>query len=71
MKRETVMAALQLVGAMRGSLEETHRLVDAEALQVGDRNLIDGSLTTIENEIRVLSRTFEDMLNDETKIERA
>ena len=69
MRRETAVAALRLVGSLRGHVEETRRLVDEEALQVGDRNLIDQTLTTIAGEIEVLARAFADMLADGSRIE--
>jgi len=69
MKRETVLAVLQLVSSMRESVEEAGHIVDEEALQVGDRNIIDHSLNTIGDEIEVLSRTFSDMLADPSRIE--
>ena len=68
MERETVIALLQLVGRMCHDLDDVRRIIDAEALQVGDRNMIDHALTTITGEVEVLSRTLSDMLTDPSKM---
>ena len=67
MKRETVMQVLDLVKVMREGADELRRIVDAEALQVGDRNVIDHSVATISSEVEVLRQTLSDMLVDHTK----
>ena len=69
MKRDVVMAVLQTVATARQNVEETKRIVDEEALQVGDRNIIDHAIATIIGEMDVLAQTLKDMLEDVTKNE--
>ena len=69
MQRKTVTAILQSVGAIRRSVDEVRRRLDVEALQVGDRSMIERALDTINGEFDVLERTFSDMLADPTKVE--
>ena len=61
------MQVLDVVRVMREGAEGLRRIVDAEALQVSDRNIIDHSVATISSEVEVLRRTLSDMLDDPTK----
>ena len=69
MKQDRVMVVLQVIAAARQNIEEAKRIVDDEALQVGDRNIIDHAIATITSEVDMLTRTFGDMLEDPTKRE--
>lgn len=64
-----MFVALQLIATARRNIEETTKIVDEEALQVGDRNVLAQSIATIASELDVLARTFRDMLDDPTKSE--
>lgn len=70
MKRESVERMLQLLAFMRTKLDELRQIADEEALQVGDRNLIDRQISAIGDEVEVLLRTLSDMLDDPTKFEK-
>lgn len=63
------MTVLQVISAARQNIEEGKRIVDEDALQVGDRNIIDHAIATITSELEMLSRTFREMLEDPTKRE--
>jgi hypothetical protein len=67
MKRDAVMMVLQIVATARQNVEEAKRFVDEEALQVGDRNIIDHAIATITSEMDILAQTLRDMLEDPTK----
>lgn len=67
MTREKVTGVLQIVEIAQQSIEEVRRIVDEEALQVGDRNILDHSIATITSELEIVRRTFGDMLEDPTK----
>jgi hypothetical protein len=69
MKRDAILTVLQIVATVRQNGEEMKKIVDDEALQVGDRNVVDHAIATLTNEIEMLSRTFRDMLEDPTKSE--
>lgn len=69
MKRDAIEKMLQLVATTQRNADEMARIVGDEALQVGDRNVIDHAIATIANEVAMLSRTFKDMVEDPTKNE--
>jgi hypothetical protein len=69
MKRDAIETMLQLVATARQNADEMARIVSDEALQVGDRNVIEHALATIASEVEMLSRTFKDMVEDPTKNE--
>lgn len=63
------MTVIQIVAAASQNTDEMKKIVDDEALQVGDRNIVDHAIATIASEIEMLSRTFRDILDDPTKSE--
>ena len=69
MQRATIMAILRSVSTIRHDVEVVRRKLDDEALQVGDRVMIDRTLHTIGSEFEVLDRTLSEMLTDPTKVE--
>lgn len=69
MKRDAIMTVIQIVAAASQNTDEMKKIVDDEALQVGDRNIVDHAIATIASEIEMLSRTFRDILDDPTKSE--
>lgn len=69
MKRDTVMGVLQLVSATRATADEALRVVRADALQVGDRNILENALSSIGSELNTVSATLADMLLDPSRVE--
>ena len=69
MKRDGVLTVLQILTTARENVEEVKRIVDAEALQVGDRNVIDHAIATITGEMDMLTQTLRGILEDPTKNE--
>jgi hypothetical protein len=67
MKRDVVMTVLQVLATARQNVDEAKRIVDEEALQVGDRNIIDHAMATITSEMDILAQTLRDILEDPTK----
>jgi hypothetical protein len=68
MKRETVLAFLELVETFRYSAQEAKRVARREALEASDRQIIVRSIATILTEVDVLSRTLNDILQDPKKV---
>jgi hypothetical protein len=69
MKRDTVMSVLQLVSATRATAGEALEVVRTDALQVGDRNVLEHALSSIGSELDTVAATLADMLLDPSRVE--
>ena len=69
MRPEAATTILQLTIAIREELREIRQVVDAEALQVSDRHLVEHSLAAIDDELDAMSEAVSAILGDPTKKE--
>lgn len=67
MRRDSATTLLQLAAAIREELGQIRQIVDAEALQVGDRHLLEHSIDAIGDDLDALSEAVSAILTDPTK----
>lgn len=69
MRRETALALLEKASQVSDAVKEIRQVIDSEALQVGDRSMIEHSLSIVATEVEALASTLGGIIKDPTKTE--